>query len=72
MRKHVSLFCVCIVAAGTTEAQIEPILADVASLGYKWHKPLAARLLPMKGKKTGEQTEFQDPFLVNAMIRPVR
>ena len=56
----------------TTEAQIEPILADVASLAYKWHKPLAARLLPVKGKKTGEQTEFQDPFLVNAMIRPVR
>ncbi len=56
----------------TTEAQIEPILKDVASLAYKWHKPLAARLLPVKGKKAGEQTEFQDPFLVNAMIRPVR
>lgn len=56
----------------TTEAQIEPILEDVASLAYKWHKPLAARLLPVKGKKAGEQTEFQDPFLVNAMIRPVR
>src|SRR5579864_7596712 len=56
----------------TTEAQLEPILEDVASLAYKWHKPLAARLLPVKGKKAGEQTEFQDPFLVNAMIRPVR
>ncbi|MHB8485259.1 MAG: DUF711 family protein [Candidatus Acidiferrales bacterium] len=56
----------------TTEAQIEPILADVASLAYKWHKPLAARLLPVKGKRAGEQTEFQDPFLVNAMIQPVR
>lgn len=56
----------------TTEAQIEPILEDVASLAYKWHKPLAARLLPVKGKKAGEQTEFQDPFLVNATIRPVR
>jgi uncharacterized protein len=56
----------------TTVAQIGPILEDVASLAYKWHKPLAARLLPVKGKKAGEQTEFQDPFLVNAMIRPVR
>lgn len=56
----------------TTEAQIEPILADVASLAYKWHKPLAARLLPVKGKKAGQQTEFQDPFLVNAKILPVR
>lgn len=56
----------------TTEAQIEPILEDVASLAYKWHKPLAARLLPVKGKKAGEQTEFQDLFLVNATIQPVR
>ncbi len=56
----------------TTEAQIRPILEDVANLAYKWHKPLAARLLPVKGKKAGEQTEFQDPFLVNAMIQPVR
>jgi len=56
----------------TTEAQLEPILEDVASLAYKWHKPLAARLLPVKGKKAGEQTEFQDPFLVNAKILPIR
>jgi hypothetical protein len=56
----------------TTEAQIKPILEDVASLAYKWDKPLAARLLPVKGKKAGEQTEFQDPFLVNATIQPVR
>jgi len=56
----------------TTEAQIKPILEDVATLAYKWHKPLAARLLPVKGKKAGEQTEFQDPFLVNATIEPVR
>ncbi|HKV48217.1 MAG TPA: DUF711 family protein [Candidatus Acidoferrales bacterium] len=56
----------------TTEAEIEPILKDVASLAYKWHKPLAARLLPVKGKKAGEQTEFQDPFLVNATIQPIR
>ncbi len=41
----------------TTEAQIEPILGDVASLAYKWHKPLAARLLPVKGKKAGETDE---------------
>ena len=55
----------------TTEAQIEPILKDVASLAYKWHKPLSARLLPVAGKKAGEQTEFQDPFMVNAKIQSV-
>ncbi|MFZ0212711.1 MAG: DUF711 family protein [Candidatus Acidiferrales bacterium] len=56
----------------TTEARIEPILKDVASLAYKWHKPLSARLLPVAGKKAGEQTEFQDPLMVNATIQAVR
>lgn len=56
----------------TSEAEIASILKDVASLAYKWHKPLAARLLPVKGKTVGEQTEFQDPFLVNAKIQPIR
>ncbi len=56
----------------TSEAQIAAILKDVASLSYKWHKPLSARLLPVKGKEAGEQTEFQDPFLVNAKIQPIR
>lgn len=55
----------------TSEAQIAAILGDVASLSYKWHKPLSARLLPVKGKNAGEQTEFQDPFLVNAKIQPI-
>ncbi len=56
----------------TSEAEIAPILKDVASLAYKWHKPLAVRLLPVRGKAVGEQTEFQDPFLVNARIQPIR
>jgi uncharacterized protein len=55
-----------------SEAEIASILKDVASLAYKWHKPLAARLLPVKGKTAGEQTDFQDPFLVNAKIQPIR
>jgi uncharacterized protein len=56
----------------TSEAEIAPILKDVASLAYKWQKPLAARLLPVKGKTAGEKTAFQDPFLVNAKIQPIR
>ncbi|MFZ0332893.1 MAG: DUF711 family protein [Candidatus Acidiferrales bacterium] len=56
----------------TSEAEIASILKDVASLAYKWHKPLAARLLPVKGKTPGEETEFEDPFLVNAKIQPIR
>jgi uncharacterized protein len=54
-----------------TEAQLVRILGDVASLSVKWHKPLSARLLPIAGKKAGEMTELDDPFLVNAKIQPL-
>jgi uncharacterized protein (UPF0210 family) len=53
-----------------TVEQLDMILADVATLAVKWHKPLAARLLPVKGKIAGDKTEFDDPFLVNAIIQP--
>jgi len=50
---------------------IQRILGDVATLACKWKKPLSARLLPVKGKKPGDRTEFDDPFLLNAVIQPV-
>jgi len=50
--------------------QLTLILADVATLAVKWHKPLSARLLPVKGKIAGDTSEFNDPFLVNAVIQP--
>jgi len=54
-----------------TPEQLERILGDVASLSVKWHKPLSARLQPATGKKPGDMTEFDDPFLVNAKIQPL-
>ncbi len=54
-----------------TAEQLERVLADVASLAVKWHKPLSARLLPVKGKRAGERTEFDDPFLVNTTLQPL-
>ncbi len=54
-----------------TQKQLEAILGDVASLSVKWHKPLSARLQPVAGKKPGDMTEFDDPFLVNAKIQPL-
>ena len=54
-----------------SEEQLQKILGDVASLAWKWHKPLSARLLPVQGKKTGEQTAFDDPYLFNTAIRPL-
>ena len=52
-----------------TQRELENIIADVASLAVKWHKPLSARLLPVAGKKAGEKTEFGSPYLVNIHIR---
>jgi len=52
------------------EDQIARILGDVASLAYKWNKPLAARLLPAPGKKPGERTEFtESEFLKNTTVQ---
>ncbi len=51
--------------------QLDMIIGDMATLAFKWHKPLSARLLPVKGKGPGEMTEFDDPFLVNATIQPL-
>jgi len=48
--------------------QIERILSDVASVAVKWNKPLSVRLLPVRDKKPGDQTNFQDPYLFNTTI----
>jgi uncharacterized protein (UPF0210 family) len=48
--------------------QMERMFADVASLASKWNKPLSARLQPVPGKKAGDMTEYQDPYLFNTTI----
>jgi uncharacterized protein (UPF0210 family) len=55
----------------TTVEQLSLIIGDMASLAYKWHKPLSARLLPVAGKSPGDTTEFDDPFLVNTTLQPL-
>ena len=55
----------------TTLNELTRIIGDMASLAVKWHKPLSARLLPVAGKLSGQMTEFDDPFLVNATIQPL-
>ena len=54
----------------TSEAAIAAIVGDVATLAFKWNKPLAARLLPAPGKKAGDTTEFSGA-LANAIIQPL-
>jgi len=51
--------------------QMARIFGDVASLAWKWKKPLSARLQPVAGKKAGEQTEFSSRYLFNATLHAV-
>jgi uncharacterized protein (UPF0210 family) len=48
--------------------QLERMYSDVASLAVKWNKPLSARLQPIPGKKAGDRTEYDDPFLFNTTL----
>jgi uncharacterized protein (UPF0210 family) len=57
-------------AGDTSVETIARIVGDVATLAFKWNKPLAARLLPAPGKKAGEMTEFSGA-LANAIIQPL-
>jgi hypothetical protein len=57
-------------AGDTSEDAIARIVGDVATLAFKWNKPLAARLLPSPGKKAGDLTEFSGA-LGNAIIQPL-
>jgi uncharacterized protein (UPF0210 family) len=52
-----------------SEAQLARILGDVASLAYKWQKPLAARLLPVPGAKAGDKTNFGDARMMDTVVR---
>jgi uncharacterized protein (UPF0210 family) len=54
-----------------TVAELEAILLDMATLAIKLDKPLSARLFPVPGKKAGEMTTFNSPFLVDCAILEV-
>lgn len=57
---------------GDTEVEtLERVLSDVAALAVKLRKPLTARLLLVPGKRVGEMTEFDSPFLTNTRVLPV-
>jgi uncharacterized protein len=56
-----------------SQQQLERIIGDVASLAFKWHKPLAARLIPAPGKKAGDKTDFSFgiPGFPNVILQPL-
>ena len=48
--------------------QLARIFGDVASLAWKWNKPLSARLQPVLGKKAGDRTDFHSQYLFNTTL----
>jgi uncharacterized protein (UPF0210 family) len=56
----------------TGEDRLARIVGDVATLAFKWNKPLAARLLPVPGKKAGDRTEFEDARMANTILQGVK
>ncbi|MBU0577511.1 DUF711 family protein [Patescibacteria group bacterium] len=56
------------IPGNTSAEKIEATLLDVATLAIKLDKPLSARLLVVPGKKAGEMTSFNSPYLVDCKI----
>jgi uncharacterized protein (UPF0210 family) len=52
--------------------KLERILLDVASISLKLDKPLSARLIPIKGKKAGDDAVLESRFLVPTKIFKVK
>ena len=51
--------------------RIAATLLDVATLATRLNKPLSARLMPISGRKAGEMTAFESPWLSNAPVMAV-
>ena len=54
-----------------SEKQLVSLLLDVAGLANRWGKSLSCRVFPVPGKKAGEWTTFDSPYMVNARILPL-
>jgi uncharacterized protein (UPF0210 family) len=55
-----------------SEGQLAKMIGDVASLAFKWHKPLTARLIPIPGKGPGDNTgSFGPPGMPSTTLRPL-
>jgi uncharacterized protein (UPF0210 family) len=52
----------------TTAEQIAPLLLDLCALALRLDKPLTARLMPIPGKKTGDETNFDFAFFAPSRV----
>jgi uncharacterized protein len=61
----------------TTAEEITPLLLDLCALALRLDKPLTARLMPVPGKKAGDETNFDFAFfapskIMNLESRPLK
>jgi uncharacterized protein (UPF0210 family) len=52
----------------TTSEQLVPLLLDLSALALRLDKPLTARLMPIPGKKTGDETNFDFAFFASSRV----
>lgn len=52
-------------------SQLASILTDVAALSMQLAKPLSVRLFPVPGRKAGDTTHFQSPYLTNTTVMQI-
>lgn len=52
----------------TTAEQLVPLLLDLSALALRLDKPLTARLMPIPGKKAGDETNFDFSFFAQSKI----
>ena len=52
----------------TTAAHIVPLLLDLCALALRLDKPLTARLMPIPGKKAGDETNFDFSFFAPSRV----
>lgn len=52
----------------TTVEQIQAVLLDLAALSLRLDKPLTARLMPIPGKKAGDETGFDFEYFANSKL----
>ena len=52
----------------TTAEQLVPLLLDLSALAVRLDKSLTARLMPIPGKKAGDETSFDFGFFANSKV----
>jgi uncharacterized protein (UPF0210 family) len=51
-----------------TVDQLSALLLDISVLALRLNKPLTARLMPIPGKKAGDDTNFNFDYFVNSKV----